>query len=180
MPNLKVNYLECDLFDHVPKNCKPNEFIFLCHVTNCRRAWGAGFVVPLGKRYPKARQKYLDFCDSHVRAGGNPLDLLGKTQFVEHEGQPLVTVCNMCAQDLDGKRPLFYNHLAACMTDVAKFIGKRRPARIVAPFFGSALAGGNWVFIQELIQDCWLSKDIPVTICYRKQDIPPGFLITII
>jgi hypothetical protein len=76
----------------------------------------------------------------------------------------------MCAQTLGGYRPLFYNHLAKCMDDLASFITNERDewhdiSEIVCPRFGSGLAGGNAVFIEELIKDCWVKEGISVTIC---------------
>jgi hypothetical protein len=38
--------------------------------------------------------------------------------------------------------------------------------------FGSALSGGNWDFIENLIEDIWLIKGINVHICWREDNIP--------
>jgi hypothetical protein len=35
--------------------------------------------------------------------------------------------------------------------------------------FGSALAGGDWRFIEELITDCWLVRGIQVTVYYLER-----------
>ncbi len=94
---------------------------------------------------------------------------LGKTQTVQLE--PHLFLVHMCAQTLGGIRPLYYNHLASCMnavTEVVEWIENTHPVRICAPAFGSGLAGGNWMFIKELIKDCWLSKDFDVTIYYLE------------
>jgi hypothetical protein len=37
-------------------------------------------------------------------------------------------------------------------------------AEIRAPKFGAGLGGGNWVFIEELMNDIWIKRDIPVYI----------------
>ena len=48
-------------------------------------------------------------------------------------------------------------------------------ARIVCPMFGSGLAGGNWLFIEKLIEDCWLDRLIEVTVHYLPNTIPVGW-----
>jgi len=104
---------------------------------------------------------------------------LGETQFVNTDNR--IFVANMIAQTLGGVRPLFYNHLARCMDSVAKFVidcnnvGEHK-SRIIAPLFGSALSGGDWNFVEKLIEDCWLRKDISVTIYYLKGQEPDSVL----
>lgn len=153
-----IKYIEGDMFPDL-KNLKDDEFVLLPHVCNDKNAWGKGFVIPLGKNYPKAKELYL----KHK-------PILGATQFIQVEKN--LIVCNMVAQTLGGVRPLYYNHLVACMEKVTEciFIGKQdwpdKTIRIVAPAFGSNLAGGNWTFISELINDCWIDRGIDVTIYY--------------
>ena len=78
----------------------------------------------------------------------------------------------MVAQTLGGVRPLYYNHLVACMEKVTECVlkGKEdwpdKTIRIIAPAFGSNLAGGEWEFIEQLIHDCWIERKIDVTIYY--------------
>lgn len=89
---------------------------------------------------------------------------LGETQVVQ-ASSPDLFVANMVAQILGGSRPLFYNHLVKCMEYVGNF-AKEQNAKIMCPMFGSALAGGDWKFIEQLIEDIWLTKDIDVTVFY--------------
>jgi len=106
---------------------------------------------------------------------------LGRTQIVEVE--PQVYVANMvaqvfyCREGLRSSRPLYYNALVICMETVAKFCGTPNPTtRILAPKFGSELAGGNWNFVEDLIYDIWIEKQIPVTVVEyvpeKPQQIP--------
>ena len=37
----------------------------IVHCCNSLGAWGAGFVVPLGRRYPKAKEEYKKFIDEN-------------------------------------------------------------------------------------------------------------------
>jgi len=151
---MEIKYIEGDLFGH-----PTDSPIVICHVANNRGRMGSGFVVPLAKKYPKARQDYIDL--------GNWM--LGETQFVQVEEN--VIVANMIAQTLGGKRPLFYNHLANCMEQVAESL----PKQIIAPLFSAGLAGGDWNFTSLLIEDCWLRRNIPVTVYYLAESLPSNW-----
>jgi hypothetical protein len=51
----------------------------------------------------------------------------------------------------------------------------RKQGQIICPMFGSGLAGGDWNFVEKLIEDCWLRRDIPVTVCYLPQFLPSNW-----
>jgi len=175
---MSIKYVEGDMFGPLKADTEPGAII-LPHVCNDRGAWGAGFVVPLGKNFPSARQSYLAWEDNKLRQDSKyPYFGLGETQFVNIDDK--IFVANMVAQTLGGVRPLFYNHLSRCMDAVAKFVKERseareHPARIIAPMFGSALAGGNWNIIENLICDSWLRQNIPVTIYYLPGTLPDNW-----
>ena len=151
---VKIKYQVGDLFESIDSY---KEKIIIAHVCNNKGAWGSGFVIPLGKKYPLAKSEYLENFEWFD---------LGETQIVEVD-YPTVFVANMFAQTLGGKRPLFYNALAKCIDEVREE-AEIRNATIIAPMFGAGLAGGNWSFIEELIEDCWLRNNIPVTIFKLK------------
>ena len=48
------------------------------------------------------------------------------------------------------------------------------PVEIRCPMFGSGLAGGNWAFIEELIDEIWIGDyNVPVTVCaLSDKDLP--------
>jgi hypothetical protein len=67
-------------------------------------------------------------------------------------------------------RPLNYYALSVCMFNIKLHIqhiikSNDSSVEIHAPKFGSGLAGGNWLFISDLIKDIW--NNIPVFI-YQK------------
>jgi hypothetical protein len=169
-----IQYVEGDLFGKVfdwPRT------VILPHVVNSKGVWGAGFVVPLGRNIPVARDLYLEWAKGSPNIQ-RPFEL-GQAQIVKYarDGKPDIFVANMLAQTLGGVRPLSYTSLVACMEEVALFARERtdvreHPTDIVAPAFGSALAGGRWDFIQELIKDAWLSRGIAVTIYYLPGQDP--------
>jgi hypothetical protein len=163
----KIKYIEGDLFAGV-ENSKKN--IIIPHVVNNRRVWGAGFVIPLGRKYPLAMNEYLSWSNDDIL----PFEL--GTQFVKVKEDPIVIVANMLAQGLgENRRPLYYQHLVHCMQQVAG-VAIHRNADIVCPLFGSGLAGGDWRFIQELIVDLWIDADIDVTVYYLRNSLPKNWV----
>ena len=152
-----LNYLVGDLFKLMPVETKSPKFI--CHIVNNQFQMGSGFVVPLMQHYPEVRPAYM----------AQPILVLGETQFVpvkaENHGA-LIWVCHMCAQNSlissTNPKPIKYAALISCMEQVAKACFAKK-GEIWAPMFGSLRAGGNWSFIEELINEIW--EDLPVTIC---------------
>ena len=158
-------YVKGDLF----KGIKGKKNVLIVHVVNDKGAFGSGFVVPLGDNFPWCEEAYHRWHEGKVSMnlyntwkstpdgiqGGKPKFELGQTLFVEDNQKMLEPwVAHCCAQTLGGKRPLFYNKLADCMEQVA-LVCQELKLNIHAPKFGSGLAGGNWDFIENLIEDIW-------------------------
>jgi hypothetical protein len=165
----KIKYIVGDLFAAIAENPNP---IIIPHICNDIGAWGAGFVVPLGKHFPKAKEMYLDWASKHWKLTGIPFKL-GEAQYVHIDDQ--ITVMNMigqrdCGHDDTGRPPIRYSSLVRCMQNVAA-IAEGLNAEIHAPAFGAGLAGGDWEFLEEFIIEIWCDWDIPVTI-YSLEEIP--------
>lgn len=162
-----INYVEGDLFAGINDTKNP---IILPHIVNSKGAWGAGFVIPLAKHFPAAREQYLSWFQDRYNSPTIPFEL-GNVQFVKRDN---IYIANMLAQTLGGSRPLYYNHLINCMEEVGE-AALNANAEIIAPLFGSSLAGGNFDFIKELIYDCWIrDRKIKVTIYYLPGQKPEG------
>lgn len=171
-----MKYVEGDLFNHVP--AKDDTLTIVAHVCNNIGAWGAGFVVPLGRRYPNAKQLY------HEASG----DLkLGWTQFVTSDDGKVI-VANMVAQDGVGPTfdendklipPIRYDALQACIFAVAStaklYQQEGKKVRIACPMFGAGLAGGDWPTIEKMIQETWSDMGIETTVYYLPQFLPQGW-----
>ena len=157
-----IQYKVGNLFELYPKEVMDD--LFIPHICNNVGGWGSGFVVPLAKQWPETRQAYISL----------PNYKLGETQFVRVTGKPSdypapggnIWVCNMIAQNHtispENPKPIKYAALAQCMQRVAEACRQKTSPEIHAPMFGSGLAGGNWDFIEELIQEIW--NGIPTTI----------------
>ena len=179
-------YIEGDLFEHDYDTARTT---IIAHVCNDQGVMGSGFVVPLAQHFPWAKEAYVNwFKDNPLQLGVELLGEVGspgrgQTQMVtvrsnEHrqamfygakDYSDRIVVANMVAQDLGSNRPLYYNDLVKCMEQVAKSDEVACGAEIICPMFGSALAGGDWRFIEELITDCWLMRGIQVTVYYLER-----------
>jgi hypothetical protein len=123
--------------------------------------FGAGFAAAVASKYPIVKENF------HLL--GNKA-VLGQTQFVsvyrDKKFAHQLIFANMIAQNgtiaKNNSRPLNYLALAKCMVSVANQISQidknESNVKILAPKFGSGLAGGNWLFIQDLIRDIWGSN----------------------
>lgn len=138
-----MKYVTGDLFSHP---ISPDKHTYICHVVNNIGAWGSGFVIPLGAKYPEAKQEYID----------NPLNYtLGENQYVKTQG---VYVVNMFAQDgisnyakTVNVKPFQYGYFAECLLHLRGTI--RDEDEVLMPLVGAGLGGGNWDIIEEIIDN---------------------------
>jgi len=174
---MKIEYFQGDLF---ALESSLEESVLIPHICNDQKVWGKGFVVPLANQYPITRKVYLDWCketydrfDELIVPCGD--FSLGNNQFIRVTNNKIVV--NMLAQTLGGTRPLYYDKLVQCMNNIAEFMNVQS-FRIVCPMFGSGLAKGDWNIIKELIQDCWIRENIPVTVCYFEENLPQNLKLS--
>ena len=166
---MPIKYVEGDLFQNISNN---GGVTVIPHCCNDIGAWGAGFVIPLGQKYPESKTEYLNMFRERT------VDL-GHTQFVSSNNG--VIVVNMIAQKgvgtswEDGKEvpPIRYKALKNCMFDVKDQFKELKNIQIKCPMFGSGLAGGDWLKIEEMIYEIW--NEFDVTIYYFPQFLPKGF-----
>lgn len=154
------------------KSSKIGMNIIIPHVCNNINAFGAGFANAVSQFDPTVKANF------HML--GNKAKL-GYVQFLtirtNDKNQSKIIVANMISQNklidrIKNPRPLNYAALTSCMARVRDYIydlNKQSDikSQIFAPKFGSGLAGGNWNFIENLIEDVWY--DIPVFI-YEKNE----------
>lgn len=168
-----IKHVKGDLFKHIEQDC------VIGHCCNDSGAWGAGFVLAINKNLG------MEPRNSFTNASKNLLYDLGDVDYcrvVKNKYRPTVggpthtgvstaiTVANMCGQhgvgpgstgDLRVTKPIRYAALVHAMEDVARYVNEY-PQPILAPKFGSALAGGNWDFINELIHEIWGNLDVTI------------------
>lgn len=141
--------------------------VIVPHVCNNINAFGAGFAGHVAQVYPEVKANF------HML--GNQAKL-GHSQFINVKTDKLyrhsIIFANMIAQNKlitkKNKRPLNYAALVYCMNQVRSYAKNLQSTsdssrvEIHCPKFGSGLAGGNWSFISELINDIWYDVDVYV------------------
>ena len=169
---MSITYVKGDLFKHVQDNdC-------IIHVCNNIDRFGSGFAAAMTAFAPIVKEAYHewfkepgDCCLENINVTtGSPT--LGNIQIVNYfyyigdDTGKTIKVVNMIAQDgVIGKNnphPLHYNALAICLEHVLNRIPKYM--RIIAPKFGSGLAGGDWQKISEMVGTIFGEKDRDITI----------------
>lgn len=156
-----------NIFDNIRNriSCATNgATVFLPHVCNNINLFGVGFANAIGDAYPTVKQNF-HMLGNKAKLGYVQYVTVTQNKNTEHR----LIVANMIAQNKvvneKNPRPLNYEYLMKCMIDVRSQIANIQKTydekiEIHCPKFGSGLAGGNWDFINELINDVW--KDIPV------------------
>lgn len=140
--------------------------VIIPHVCNNIGLFGAGFALDLKNKFPIVATNF-ELLGKKTK--------LGYVQYVEvlknHNYGHKLIIANMIAQNktisYHNKRPLNYESLVKCMIDIRNYINgiDSDTIEIHCPKFGSGLAGGNWLFIQDLINDVW--NNIQITV-YQK------------
>jgi O-acetyl-ADP-ribose deacetylase (regulator of RNase III) len=162
VPVTEIEYIKGDMFKQIAR-IREGE-IMIPHCCNDIGAWGAGFVLPLAKEFPKARSGYLEFYKTRKEDRHNHKFELGATQIIEVDvtANRIVLVANMIGQR--GVRgplnpvPVDYDALEKCIEEVSQHCDEN--TLIFAPKFGAGLAGGKWDKIEPMILKHWVGNDI--------------------
>lgn len=143
--------------------------VFIPHVCNNIDLFGAGFAAQIAQKFPSVKANYHLLGKSFLKGH------LGHCQVVQVYEEPKykhrLYIVNMIAQNgiINSKnpRPLNYLALVKAMASLSSyirnntgFVTNNEKIEIHAPKFGSGLAGGNWNFISNLIEDIWGDYDV--------------------
>jgi len=164
--------------DVTSPQCKVDELAIIPHCCNNLGVMGAGVALSLKNKWPLVFDVYKKMEKESV----NGLKYrLGENCYARVENN--VIVVNMIGQDgvvsSHNSIPVKYWALLRCMQDIrANLIGilHMNPENegltpvIHTCKFGSDLAGGNWVFILELIREIWLEHGIDVIVYEFEPD----------
>lgn len=167
--NKIVYYKNQDIFKSIvdiATTSKITTNIIVPHVCNNINIFGGGFTGAIDKYFPIVKANY-DMLGKKSK--------LGYTQFVKTKQNKIqnseIIFANMIAQNKviskNNPRPINYAALVTCMIAIKDYIKSYEKDsesifQIHAPKFGSGLAGGDWRFIEKLIEDIW--TNIPVYI----------------
>lgn len=146
------------------------ELRYIAHGVNCQNAMGSGVAKSLFSKWRKVKDQYHTFNNTHGK--GNK-KLLGAVNSVHVETDKWVI--NMFTQfdyGYDGKKLVNYAAIVNCFSLLMDLEGP-----IAIPKIGCGLAGGDWKFVEQLINDTvgddleiWV-YELTTPISSRKNDL---------
>ena len=154
----KINYVKGNALEPEGNGKK-----IIMHICNNKKAWGAGFVLAISKKWKLPEQEYRNLSSAKCK--------LGNVQFILVEDD--ILIANMIAQDdlkpnEFGVPPCHLSALYTCLERVQK-MAKSMNATVHAPRIGAGLGGMRWSAIEFLIQEVLTNNNIDVTIYDLKQ-----------
>ncbi len=152
-----INYVTGDATEPTGEGVK-----IIAHICNDIGRWGSGFVVPLGNKYPLAKEIY--------KKHELQLEDIQLIPVVMGKYFPDIWICNMVAQHkvkgqtTDGLPPIRYEALQVCLASLDNAAYNLREAfsepmgmytlvSIHMPRIGCGLAGGEWGEVEKIIED---------------------------
>ena len=142
----KLTYLIGDATQPI---IRENEYIVIVHCCNTLGAWGAGFVIPLAKRYPNARSSYFIY----IHKGNVKLGDVDEVKVTDN-----IYVANLMGQKFLGKGPngeipCDYNAIEkGFLNIIGSWFNRNEYYSIHMPRIGCGLAGGDWKVIEDIIK----------------------------
>lgn len=142
----KLTYLIGDATQPI---IRENEYSVIVHCCNMLGAWGAGFVIPLAKRYPNARSSYFNY----IHKGNVKLGDVDEVKVTDN-----IYVANLMGQKFLGKGPngeipCDYNAIEkGFLNIIGSWFNRNEYYSIHMPRIGCGLAGGDWKVIEDIIK----------------------------
>lgn len=146
--------------------------VIIPHVCNNMDLYGAGFASAVANKFPLAKANYHMLGKKFLKENPGYCQIINAYENVK--SKHTLYIANMIAQNgtisKNNPRPLNYLFLAKSMNLLSNFINhklkndnqKTEKIEIHCPKFGSGLAGGNWYFISDLIEDVWSQYNVTV------------------
>lgn len=165
--NTNIVYSNDDIFEIVKNRVSAGNngaTVFVPHVCNNIDLFGAGFAAQIADKFPSVKTDYHLLGKNFLKNNFGYAQIL--KVFEDPKFRHKLFIVNMIAQNgvrnPNNTRPLHYPALVKSMSNLQQyifmntgFVNKTEKIEIHAPKFGSGLAGGNWNFIQDLIDDVW-------------------------
>lgn len=158
---------------------KPSQPTLLIHIVNDSGYMNAGFVKPLKEKYPIVKRLYDEWYRERMYINDEDINStevefkLGNVQYISVRKNLIIG--NMVAQSTPrGRRfeihgdtiyipPIRMESLYECLLDVT-VNARTNGWDVIAPKFGSGLAGGSWPDIEKLINSTLIRYGVDTTI----------------
>jgi O-acetyl-ADP-ribose deacetylase (regulator of RNase III) len=121
------------------------ELKYIAHGVNCQNKMGSGVARALYEKFPQIKEEYHNYMNEN---GWD--EYLGSTQMVQSGDKYIFNCWTQEFYGYDGKRYVNYAAISKCFNDIVGIIS----GNILAiPKIGCGLAGGDWKFVEQLIND---------------------------
>lgn len=129
------------------------ELKYIAHGVNCQNTMGSGVAKALFTKWPEVKSEYHKYCLDKP-----PKYLLGKSHIVgkTHDNKYIFNLFTQENFGYDGNKYVNYS----AVVDGFKFILECAEdsrigeiTKLAIPKIGCGLAGGNWTFMEQLIND---------------------------
>jgi len=155
-----------NLFEAIHNRVKSKDkgsTVMIPHICNNVGLFGGGFTAGISKYFPIVKENF------HMLGASSKL---GTSQYVSvfrnAKYNYEIIFCNMIVENMntDISRNLNYGALVYSMVDIKHYIHKYKQlndnirVEIHCPKIGSGSAGGNWHFVEALIEDIWNGTDV--------------------
>lgn len=124
------------------------ELKYIAHGVNCQNKMGSGVAKALYEKFPEVKSEYHMWCED--RKASNPSNLLGTYFYVESNDKVIFNLFTQLNYGYDGKR---YVNYSAISTIFKELKSRNKGTTIAIPKIGCGLAGGDWKFVEQLIND---------------------------
>jgi len=122
------------------------ELKYIAHGVNCQNKMGSGVAKALYTKFPKIKQKYHYFNEQFE----DNESLLGKVDCIAQSDKIVYNCYTQLNYGYDNKRYVNYAALVECFATLKFFL---KDKQLAIPKIGCGLAGGDWKFVEQLIND---------------------------
>ena len=131
------------------------ELKYLAHGCNCSNAMVSGVARAIYEAFPEVKEKYHAYASQYEYSNYAKKQLLGEIQSVKSRDKIIYNLFTQLNYGYDGKRYVDYVALLKCFISLTEAL----EGQIIAiPKIGSGLAGGSWIFIEQMINDATQDK----------------------
>lgn len=157
------------MIEEIQDNLLETDCQVIAHGVNCQGVMGSGVARALYEKWPRVKEKYLDFFINN-NAGIDGENFLGEMDIVLVDRKTNKMVANCFTQQYfgnDGRKYLDYDALKQCMQDLCWFCKNSEINEIAIPKIGCGLAGGDWNITKEILEDIF-PKDFKVKVYIKE------------
>ena len=133
------------------------ELTYIAHGVNCQNRMGSGVAKALFTRFPEVKIEYHKLFDDYFKPS------LGEIDYVQSGDKYIINCFTQFNYGYDGKRYVNYAAVAQCFESIRIQL---KGEIIAIPKIGCGLAGGNWEFMEQLINDA-VGDDVEIWV-YQK------------